>query len=591
MHNANDSNPLNRRLGTWKEIAGFFGSDESTVRRWEKERGLPVHRLPGRSGSKVFAYTEELSRWLEQRPPDAPAEPVSVELQGSAPSVTAPAQTSRFTLPPLLAALGLLALATVGANFWLGGGTRESAQHPAIGSIAVLPLLNLTGDRGQSYLAAGLTDELITELSRITAIRVVSRTSVQQYMDAGKPLPQIARELDVDAVIEGSVSRSSEGGIRVNVQLLDARNDRHIWADTIERGIDQASSMQHDLAAEIADEIGVELTPFERQYFAGRHPVSFDSFRAYLMGRYYWNKRTPQGLAEAERMFRESIVKDRDNPLAYAGLADTYLLDSLYSRAATSETLDMARAAAAHAIALDASLAEAHCSMAYALFLQRWDFAGAEREYRLAIHFNPNYATAHQWYAEMLSVEGRHDAAIAEVRRAEELDPFSMIIHHEAGQILQNAREYPQALEEYAKAEVIAPGFPQPHEGASLAYRRLGRYDLALKELQLAAARDYDYFTPAAADAIASAYTKSGARGFLLAYVNERRLYPHSAYPLALGYAALGDRNAAFAALEATFRSHNLDMLTVQCSPEFDGLRNDTRYVGIVRRIGFPKRD
>ena len=229
-----------------------------------------------------------------------------------------------------------------------------------------------------------------------------------------------------------------------------------------------------------------------RAAVSGSHPVTPKSSKP-LQGRYYWNKRTPEALAEAEKLFREAIARDRGNPLAYAGLADTYLLESLYSRTATSDTLGQARDAAAHAIALDEQLAEAHCSMAYALFLQRWDFAGAEREYRRAIELDPNYATAHQWYAEMLSVEDRPEEAIAEIRKAEELDPFSMIMHHEAGRNPPERHEYPLALEEYAKAEAIAPGFAQPHEAAALAWRRLGRFDLALKELHAAATLNFDF--------------------------------------------------------------------------------------------------
>ncbi|MGD0193131.1 MAG: tetratricopeptide repeat protein, partial [Rhizomicrobium sp.] len=298
--------------------------------------------------------------------------------------------------------------------------------------------------------------------------------------------------------------------------------------------------------------------------------------------------RTPEGLAKAESFFNEAAARDARNPLAYAGLADTYLLDYLYSRVATVETLTKARAAASRAIALDGQLAEAHCSMAYVLFLEDWDFAGAAKEYRAALALNPNFATAHQWYAELLSVLARHDEAIAEVRKAEELDPFSMIIHHEAGQILQNAREYPQALEEYAKAEAIDPGFWQPHDSSALAYRRMGELDQALKELRIAARLNSVYYGPAAVDAMSRAYATSGRRGFLEQSLAQRRFYPHPEYSIALDYAALGDKTRVFDALESAIRDHDLDALSLLCSPEFDGLRNDPRYRNLVRRIGFP---
>ncbi|HEX4080504.1 MAG TPA: tetratricopeptide repeat protein [Rhizomicrobium sp.] len=565
-------------------------SDESTVRRWEKERGLPIHRVPGRGGAKIFAYTEELHGWLAgRRGETAAAGNGSRVAQGPATDASGP--DANWTVRRWTE-IGLGAIVLVGALavVLFFSGRLGRPQHPAMRSIAVLPLANLTGDSSQAYLAAGMTDELITELARISSLRVVSRTSVQQYARTTKPLPEIARELDVAAIVEGSVGRG-RNGIRVNIQLLDARNDRHIWADVLERGMEDASSMQHELAEEIAHQVGVQLTPLEKQYFAGRHPIAPESFQDYLEGRYYWNKRTPDGLSKAENYFQDAAAKDPKNPLAFAGLADTYLLESLYSRAPSDELLRKAQDAASRAIALDDQLAEAHCSRAYVLFLRDWDFAGAEKEFRRALQLNPNFATAHQWYAEVLSVLGRHAEAIAQIRRAEELDPFSMIIHHEAGQILQNARQYAQALEEYAKAETIAPDFPQAHDSAALAWRRLGKFDSALKEMRSAAELSPNFLGPGAVDAIARAYARSGRRGFLLQSLALLRFYPHPAYSAALDYAELGDKDHAFAALEEAYRDHDLDVLSLKCSPELDALRGDPRYKDLAWRIGLAGRD
>jgi TolB-like protein/Flp pilus assembly protein TadD len=590
MPTAADPSSQNRRLGSWKEVAAFFESDESTVRRWEKERGLPIHRVPGARGAKIFAYTDELQGWLQGRKSEAAPEEQGYR-NGREQVADAPeARTGRpGHRSAKIALAGLTLFGALGVFlffFW----PQARAPHPSMRSIAVLPLANLTGDSSQDYLAAGMTDELITELARISALRVVSRTSVQQYARTTKPLPVIAQELDVDAIVEGSVGKG-RNGIRVNVQLLDARNDRHIWADALERGMENASSLQHELAEEIANQIGVQLTPFEKQYFAGRHSVAPESFQDYLEGRYYWNKRTPDGLSKAESYFQESAAKDPKNPLAFAGLADTYLLQSIYSHAAPGEPLRKAQDAAARAIALDDQLAEAHCSMAYVRFLRNWDFAGAEKEFRRALQLDPNFATAHQWYAEELSVLGRHAEAIAEIQRAEELDPFSMIIHHEAGQILQNARQYRQALEEYAKAAAIAPDFPQPHDGAARAWRHLGDFDSALKELRRAAELSPDFLGPGAVDAIANAYARSGRRGFLEQSLALLRFYPHPAYSAALDYALLGERDQAFASLEEAYRDHDLDVLSLKCSPELDALRGDPRYIDLVRRIGLAGRN
>jgi len=505
---------------------------------------------------------------------------------GQGTSRSLPVMSPRRPAVRVMAAMAavLLGLAVV---LWFGPRRKASAISPgSIHALAVLPLVNTSGDPNQDYLAEGMTDELTTGLARITSLRVVSRTSVQQYKNSNKALPLIARELNVDAVVEGSVKKDGDQ-IWVNVQLIDARNDRHLWADMLQRNMGGVSSIQHELAEAIGHQIGVQLTPFEEQYFSGRHPIDPASYQAYLQGLYYWNKRAPGALAKAEASFQDSIRLDPKNALAFAGLADTYVLDAFYTLMPAGEASHKAQAAAAQAIALDDQLAEAHCSAAYVRFFQDWDFAGAEAEFRRSLQLNPNFATAHQWYAEMLSVLGRHDDAISEIRRAEELDPFAVIMHHEAGQILQNAHQYRQALEEYRKAGAESD-LPWPHYGAALAHRRLGEYDLALKELRTASTLNSNYLDPSAIDALDRAYAKSGARGFYSQSVVAFRQYPRPAFSRALDYAALGEKDRAFRALEEALRNHDLDVLMLQCSPELDGLRGDPRYQSLKRRIGLP---
>jgi TolB-like protein len=587
--------PLQQRLNSWKEIAAFFDCDERTVRRWEKDRGLPVHRLPGTSGGKVFAYTQELQEWL-QAPKSADSEVAEREDVAAEdfplPGVPVHGELDHKPsfLPPsrrVITVAAVLAVAAIIVVVWLSSRLRSPAIRPgSVHALAVLPLANVSGDPAQDYLAEGMTDELTTDLARITSLRVVSRTSVQQYRNSTKALPQIARELNVEAVVEGSVKKEGDI-IWVNVQLIDARKDRHIWADMLQRNLGHVSTIQHELAEAISHQIGVQLTPLEEQYFSGRPPIDPDSYQAYLQGRYYWNKRNPDALAKAESYFQDAIHRDPQNALAFAGLADTYVLDALYTNMPSREANQKAQAAAAQAIALDDNLAEAHCSAAYVLFFQDWDFAAAEAEFRRSLQLDPNFATAHQWYGEMLSVLGRHAEAIAEIRRAEELDPFAVIMHHEAGQILQNARQYREALEEYRKAAAESD-LPWPHYGAALAHRRLGEYDLALKELRIASNLSPSYLDPSAVDALDRSYAKSGARGFLAQSLIAFRHYPHSAYSQALVYATLGETEEAFQSLEEACRNHDLDVLLLLCSPELDGLRADPRYQGLRRRIGLP---
>jgi TolB-like protein/DNA-binding winged helix-turn-helix (wHTH) protein len=485
-------------------------------------------------------------------------------------------------------AVALLAVIAAAASVLLA--VRWNARAFRVGSVhslAVLPLTNLSGDPSQDYLAEGVTDELTTDLARISSLRVVSRTSAQHYRDTSKSLPTIAAELDVDAVVEGSVRKEGDV-VSVNVQLIDARNDRHLWADVLRRNLGGASSMQDELTEAIAHQVGVQLTPLEKQYFSGRHPIDPASYQAYLLGRYYWNKRTPDALAKADGYFQDAVSRDPKNTFAYAGLADTYVLDALFGvNLPPDEASRKARAAAEQAIALDDSLAEAHCSAAYIRFFKDWDFKGAEAEFRRALQLNPNFATAHQWYAEMLTVLARHDEAIAQIRQAEALDPFAPVLHHVAGQILQDARQYPQALEEYRKAEA-GSDWTWTHVSAALAHRRLGEYELSLKELRTAAKLNASQLDPSAVDALEHAYAKSGTRGFFAQSIIAFRQYPHPAYDRALDYAALGARDKSFDSLEEAYRNHDLDVLSLLSSPELDPLRSDPRYLDLKKRTGLP---
>jgi len=481
-----------------------------------------------------------------------------------------------------LAVVAVVASALLAVR-WNARAFRAGSVH----SLAVLPLTNISGDPSQDYLAEGVTDELTTDLARISSLRVVSRTSAQRYRNTSKSLPAIATELDVDAVVEGSVRK--EGDIvSVNIQLIDARNDRHLWADVLRRNLGGASSMQDELTEAIAHQVGVQLTPLEKQYFSGRHPIDPASYQFYLLGRYYWNKRTPDALAKAEGYFRDAVSRDANNAFAYAGLADTYVLDALFAvNLPPDEASQKAREAASHAIALDDSLAEAHCSAAYIRFFKDWDFPGAEAEFRRALQLNPNFATAHQWYAEMLTALARHHEALAQIRQAEALDPFAPVLHHVAGQILQDDRQYSQALEEYRRAET-GSDWIWTHVGAALAYRRLGEYDRALEELRAAAKLNSSQLDPSAVNAVDRAYHQAGARGFFAQSIILFRQYPHPAYDRALDYAALGEKEKAFSSLAEAYRNHDLDVLSLLSSPELDPLRSDPRYLDLKSHIGLP---
>ena len=552
------------------------------------ERGIStaINRLRDALGDSAanprFVETVERRgyRWIAPLTVVSPAE--DAPLGAARVEVATAALSTRKKISGWVLAAGLLAIAAAAILVFLVR-PRAAQPPPPIHGVAVLPFANLSGDPTQDYLAEGISDELTTDLAHIASLRVVSRTSVEQYKTVKKALPLIADELHVDVIVEGSVRREGDT-LWVNVQLLDAKNDRHIWADVLKRNFSSASSIQHELAAVIGHQVGVQLTPLEQQYFLGRHPVPSASYQAYLQGRYYWAQRSPEGLQKAEAFFQRSASLDPQNAAAFAGLADTYLLEGFYTSVPAHEANQHARAAADKALALDDQLAEAHLSRAYIRFVEDWDFPGAEQEFRRALQLNPNLATAYQWYAEMLSVLGRHEEAIARIRRAEELDPFAPIMHHEAGQILQNARDYDLALDEYRKA-IATSDLPWPHYSSALAYRRKGNYVSALKELRAASALNPSYLDAAAMNAIERAYRTSGEKAMLEQWLAALKMYPHPAYSRALLYAALGQREPALQSLQEAYRAHDLDVLSVLCSPELDSLRSDDRFRAVVHDV------
>src|SRR5438046_6338633 len=321
---------------------------------------------------------------------------------------------------------------------------RSRGRAPTgIRSLAVLPLDNLSGDASQDYFAVGMTDELITDLAQIRALRVISRTSVMAYKHARKPLPEIARELNVDAVVEGTVLRSGDR-VRITAQLIEASTDKHLWSQSYEGEMRDTLALQNKVARAIADQIRINLNPQEQAALKHVKVVTPQSYEAYLKGRYFWNKRTADGLKAALGYFDQAIKKDANYAQAYAGLADSYALmgDWEYGVLAPKEALPRAKAAAIKALELDNTLGEAHTSLAFTLDSFDWDWGSAESEFKRALDLNPGYATAHQWYSWHLIEMGRNSEAIAEMRKAENLDPLSLIIGADMADVLLIARRY-----------------------------------------------------------------------------------------------------------------------------------------------------
>jgi TolB-like protein/DNA-binding winged helix-turn-helix (wHTH) protein/Flp pilus assembly protein TadD len=483
--------------------------------------------------------------------------------------------------------LVLLVLTISLASWKLHSGNRPS---PSIRSLAVLPLESLSNDPSQDYFADGMTDELISALGQISALRVISRTSVMTYKHARKPLPQIARELNVDAVVEGTVLRSGER-VRITAQLIEASADKHLWSQSYEGELRDALTLQNKVAGAIADQIRISLNPQERAALTDARVVNPEAYESYLKGRYFWNKRTAEGLKAALAYFNQAIEEDPKYAPAHSGLADTYALlaDWEYGVMTPREALPKAKAAAIKALELDATLGEAHNSLAFCLDVFDWDLAGAEREFRRAIELNPNYATAHQWYASHLIVLGRNDEAIAEMRRAESLDPLSLIISADLADFLVIAHAYDESIRESRKTIELDPNFALAHNQLGQAFLQKRMHEEAVAELQKGV--QLSGGSPTIMANLARAYVASDKKSEAIKLLNElkERSNPGASHAseIAMIHVALGETDQAMNWLEKGYDERFNP--SVLFRPGFDPLRSNPRFRELLRRIGLPR--
>jgi len=480
-----------------------------------------------------------------------------------------------------------LALSLPILAFWLFH-SREPAPT-GIQSLAVLPLENLSGDAAQNYFADGMTDELITDLAQISALRVISRTSVMVYKGARKPLPQIAHELNVDAVVEGTVLRSGDQ-VRITAQLIDASTDKHLWSQSYEGELRDTLALQKRVAGAIADQIRINLTPQERAALKSLKAVNPEAYESYLKGRYFWNKRTSDGLKVALAYFKQAVEEDPKYTQAYSGLADTYALlgDWQYAVMTPKEAFPKAKAAAIKALELDNTLGEAHNSLAFVLDGFDWDLDAGGIEFRRAIELNPGYATAHHWYAWHLSLLGRYDEAIAEMRKAENLDPLSLIINADLAELLVLAHSYDESIRQSRKTIEMDPNFALAHNQLGQAYLQKHMYDQAIAELQRAV--QLSGGSPTSIANLARAYVASGKRSAAMKLLSDLKKRSNSNYSnateIAMIYASLGDVDQAMNWLEKAYDERFNPGVLLR--PGFDPLRSDTRFQNLVRRIGLP---
>lgn len=456
-----------------------------------------------------------------------------------------------------------------------------------IQSLAVLPLDNLTGDAAQEYFVDGMTDALITRLAQIGALRVISRTSAMAYKVKNKPLPQIARELNVEAIVEGTVARSGNH-VRITAQLIHAPSDRHLWAMQYERNLTDILVLQAELASAIANEVQVRLTPPERARLASARVVIPEAYDAYLRGRLHWNKRTEEGMKKGLELFQRALAIDSSYPLSYAGAAECYNMLGFWGAAAPHEVSPKAKTAASKALEIDANLAEGRAARGWAQFDYDWDWAGAENELKRAVELNPGYATAHQWYSHLLAYQGRYAEAFAEVQRTLELDPLSLVMNSSGAFIYLLARHYDEAEGRARRTVELDPSHTPPHLWLGRAYEETGRLEEALEEFQRAVAISGEAarFLSALGHGYALA-GKSAETRKILAQLDEMAKQSYvSAYDFAVVHAGFRDKDVVFTWLEKAYQERSAWLALLKADSRFDPFRSDPRFQQFVTRLG-----
>jgi serine/threonine-protein kinase len=534
-------------------------------------------------------------RCLEKDPGDRFESAAELRAELARVSAGAPARRTlpRLRLPKLrrgvwigaaaVVVVGMLAFAVARGGWRIVPGFGGSR----IRSLAVLPLQNLSGDPEQEFFADGMTDELITNLARIGALRVISRTSVMRYKKSDKTLPQIARELNVDAVVEGAVMRSGEQ-VRITAQLVESSSDQNIWGDSYDRRMGDVLAMQQEVARTIAEQIQNKLVPHEHSALASadeRSSADPEAHEIYLKARYYAGRNDAGSLRLGIDYFQQAAERSPAFAPAYSGLAASYIALAYAGGMSPSEALAKSKEAAGRALALDETLAEAHAAMAQARMYGEWDWAAAGTEFKRAIELDPGVAMAHNGYATYLSAMGRHEQAIAEAKRAQELDPLSLAIRMNLGLRYYYARQYDQAIEQLQRTLEMERADPGIRYWLGLALAQAKRYPEAITELDkvegfsVAGPLGYVYAASGRRDQATSIATD-------LTQLARSRSTAVSPFDVAVIYAGLGGKDEAMKWMERALDGHRNELIYLRVDPMLDGLRGDPRFDSIVRKVG-----
>jgi TolB-like protein/DNA-binding winged helix-turn-helix (wHTH) protein/Tfp pilus assembly protein PilF len=497
--------------------------------------------------------------------------------------------TIRFAIL-ITAILALAGLLGAGLFHYTRGGAAQSnlVQNK---SLVVLPIENLSGDKDQEYFADGMTDDLIANLAKIRSLRVISRSTAMAYKGTRKPMSQIARELNVDAVFEGTVLRVGNR-VRITAELVQVSTDRHLWAETYESQMGDILALQNRVSSAIVNEIRINLTPEDQERLARNPAVAPEGYENYLKGRYYWNKRSDENLTRAIGYFEQATKQDPRYALAYAGLSDCYAIISaeIFGTMPAAETAPKAKAAALKALEIDPTLSEAETSLATVKFNYDWDWSGAAAGFAKSIQDNPSYATAYQRYSLYLMAMGRTADSVEQIDKARELDPLSISINFSLGWRFYMARQYDRAIQQLRNTLEMDPSYELPHLVLGLSYAEKRDFGHAIPELRKAV--ELSHGTPLMTSALANVYARSGnkaeAEKLLADLSAESKRQYVSPYYFAVVYAGLGRPEEAINWLEKAFADRSNGLVFLKVEPELDGLRSNPRFGALQQKLNFP---
>ncbi len=493
---------------------------------------------------------------------------------------------------PAFAIAGLVALLAILILALLVWKSQRSPAPELMRSLAVLPLQNLSGDPAQQYFADGMTEALITDLAKIPGLKVISRTSIMQYKDSHERLPSIAHELGVDGIVEGSVLRSGDR-VRITAQLVRGATDQHLWAESYERDLHDLVALQDEVSRSIATQIQKQIAPPSPQRLATSAAINPQARENYMKGRYFWNLRSEAGYLKAIDYFQSAVNEDPQYAQAYSGLADAYaLLGSLPVSKVRDTAMAKAKEMALTALKLDDSLADADTSLAFVEMHYEWKFREAEQEFKRALELNPNYSTAHQWYAIDLAALGRMDEAVAELDRARQTDPLSAIINTDMAEMMYYARRYDEALQQARATVEMDPNFAHAHRVLGRIYFEKHMLPEAVAEgkraVELSGDDPWMLLDLATTCALAGKKTEMQNSLRRAATISPGGVLPEIGGTVEV-YVALGEGDRAFKVLESLYRRRDGGLILLNADPRFDSLKSDPRFQQLLQRVGLPQ--